>query len=422
MRMQPVRNRLISVLDIGTTKVSCFVARVEQERNRGGLRPRIIGVGSHAARGVRAGSIVNMAEAESSIRAAVDMAERMAGATVHRVTVNISCGQPESHMARAEVTLSGPEVREFDVKKVLRQARQRNRDPEGHVIHAIPVGYALDGNKGIADPRGMFGTRLGACLHFVTALAGPMRNLAMCIERCHLEIVGCVASPYAAGLSCLVEDETDLGVTCVDMGGGQTGIALFAAGNLIHVDHVPVGGMRVTNDVAYGLSTSYATAERVKALYGSATVSPSDEREMIDIPCIGEEERDSANHVPRSILNGIIQYRLEETFEMVRDRIAASGMREIAGRKVVLTGGASQLSGVRELASEILGCQVRVGRPIRLDGFPEAAEGPGSATAAGLISFAMNGPVENGDLVETESAQLPAGRLGRVGQWLRQNL
>lgn len=419
--MQPARNGIIAGLDIGTSQVSCLIARLETGRAGHPPRPRILGVGHHESRGVKAGAIVNMADAERSIRAAVEMAERMARETVRRVIVNLSCGQPASHMMTSEIAVPTPEVREQDVKKVLRQAQIRVSDLEGELIHAIPVGYSLDGHKGIPDPRGMFGDRLGASLHFVTAASGPIRNLALCVERCHLEVAALVASPYASGLACLVEDETDLGVTCIDMGAGLTSIAVFAGGNMVHLDSVPIGGVHVTNDIALGLSCSPATAERVKALYGSASVSPSDERDMIDVPRLGEEDHETANHVPRSILNGIIQPRLEEILELARERLTASGLREVAGRRVVLTGGASQLAGVRELTADILNSQTRLGRPIRLLGLPDASQGPEYATAAGLIGFAMSGPLETGDVMDAAGAAIPGGRVARIGQWLREN-
>ncbi|HAK64060.1 MAG TPA: cell division protein FtsA [Alphaproteobacteria bacterium] len=420
--MQPLRNGIIAGLDIGSSQVSCFIARFDPGRAGHDPQPRILGVGHHESRGVKSGAIVNMADAERSIRAAVDMAERMARETVRKVIVNLSCGQPASHLAGTEITIPTPEVRDQDVKKVLRQSQMRVHDVEGELIHAIPVGYSLDGHKGIADPRGMFGDRLGVCLHFVTASAGPIRNLALCVERCHLEIAALVATPYASGLACLVEDETEHGVTCIDMGGGLTSIAVFVGGNMAHLDVLAVGGSHVTNDIALGLSTSHATAERIKALYGSATVSASDERDLIDVPRLGEEHFETANHVPRSILNGIIQPRIEEILELARDRLAASGLLEIAGRRIVLTGGGSQLAGVRDLAAEILQGQIRLGRPIRLRGLPDASQGPEYSTVAGLIGFAMNGPVEAGDVMGAAAGAMPpAGRVARIGQWLREN-
>jgi len=425
--MHPVRSGIIAALDIGSSQVSCFIARVEHDRAVPAPRPRILGVGNHESRGVKAGAIVDMAQAERSIRAAVEMAERMARETVRKVVVNLSCGGPASHLVGAEISVQGPEVREQDMKKLLHQARGRNRNreadgaAESEVIHAIPTGYSLDGYNGIADPRGMYGNRLGVCLHFVTARPGPIRNLALCVERCHLEVAALVASPYASGLACLVEDETELGVCCLDMGGAQTGIAMFSGGNLAHLDFVRAGGQHVTNDIALGLSCSQATAERIKALYGSATVSASDERDMIDVPRLGEEARETPNHVPRSILNGIIQPRMEETLEMARDKLHASGMRERAGRRLVLTGGASQLAGVRELASEIFSCQARIGRPIRLRGVPASSEGPEYSTVAGLIGFAMSGPLDTGEVMAAERTLPAAGRVARVGEWLRQN-
>ena len=183
--------------------------------------------------------------------------------------------------------------------------------------------------------------------------------MASCISRCHLEIEIAIAAPYASGLACLVEDEIDLGVTLVDMGGGTTTIAVFYDGEVVHTDSIPVGGQHVTSDIARGLSTSLTHAERMKTLYGTALGSPSDESELIDVPLVGEENNHQPNHVPRSILNGIIRPRIEETMELVRSRLNDAGMNRRAGRRLVLTGGASQLQGTRELASLILEKQVR---------------------------------------------------------------
>ncbi len=248
-----------------------------------------------------------------------------------------------------------------------------------------------------------------------------MRNHSAAIGRSHLEVDALVVSPYAAGLSCLVEDEIDLGVTVIDMGGGTTTIGVFFDGNLVFADSVPVGGGHVTNDIARGLSTPVAHAERMKTLFGSAISASTDEREMIAVPQIGEEEDGHVNHVPKSLLVGIIAPRIEETFELVRDRLEASGFDKIAGRRVVLTGGACQLHGAREFAGLILDKQVRIGRPLRVAGLAEATAGPAFSTAVGLLHFAMS-----------ERAEMPrAGRapgraaervFGRLGHWLRENI
>ena len=291
---------------------------------------------------------------------------------------------------------------------------------ERELIHSIPVGYTIDGNRGIRDPRGMFGDRLGASMHVVTAASGAVRNLSTVVERAHLDIDQLVVSPYASGLATLVEDEIDLGVTLIDMGGGTTSLAVFFDGAVVHTDTVPVGGCHVTNDVARGLSTPLIEAERLKTLYGSAIASASDERELIDVPLVGEDNRSQPNHVPKSYLNQIIQPRLEETFELVRGQLEASGFDKLAGRRVVLTGGASQLQGVRELAAAVLDKQVRMGRPIRLQGLAESTGGPAFATAAGLLAYAV---AEITDRPGRMALRVPpsAGLFGRFGHWLREN-
>jgi cell division protein FtsA len=285
------------------------------------------------------------------------------------------------------------------------------------VIHSIPVGFSIDDSRGIRDPRGMVGERLGVNMHIVTAAKASVRNHAAVIGRSHLEVEALVVSPYAAGLACLVDDEMDLGVTVIDMGGGTTTIGVFFDGNLIFADAVPVGGSHVTNDIARGLSTPVAHAERLKALFGSAISSTLDEREMIAVPQIGEEDDGHVNHVPKSLLVSIIAPRIEETFEMVRDRLEASSFDKIAGRRVVLTGGACQLHGVRELAGHILDKQVRIGRPSRIRGLAEATHGPAFSTAAGLLLFAVSERAESPRPVRLASN----GIFNRVSQWIREN-
>ncbi|HUN50992.1 MAG TPA: cell division protein FtsA [Candidatus Sulfotelmatobacter sp.] len=408
------RHGFIAGLDVGTTKVCCFVARVD------GTGMRVVGIGHQVSKGMRSGVVVDMDAAEESIRAAVDAAERMADETVREVFVGFAGGQPVSHTVGVEVSIAGHQVGESDINRVLEHGRARNEPGERQVVHAIPVGYTIDGSAGIRDPRGMYGERLGVNMHVVTAATGPLRNLATCIERCHLKIAGTIIAPYASGLACLVEDEMDLGVTVIDMGGGTTSLSVFYDGALVLADVVAIGGGHVTNDIARGLSTPTMHAERMKTLYGSAVASSSDENEIIDVPQVGETEHHSPNHVPRSILVGIIKPRVEETFELVRDRLTRSGLDRLAGRRVVLCGGASQLQGVRDLAQRVLDKQVRMGRPIRVNGLAEATGGPAFATCAGLLSYALRTRSEAMDgFNEPEEAE--RGRFARLGQWLRAN-
>jgi len=265
----------------------------------------------------------------------------------------------------------------------------------------------------------MCGQRLGGLMHVVTAHAGAVRNLETVIGRCHLNVEGLAVAPYVAGLACLVDDEMDLGVTVIDMGGGTTSFAVFADGHLVHTDSVPVGGSHVTNDIARGLSTPVAHAERMKTLYGTAIASSADEREVIDVPLVGEEDQTQSNHVPKSILTGIIRPRLEETFELVRSRLEASGFDKVAGRRVVLTGGASQLQGVRELSALILDKQVRMGKPLRIAGLSDQTGGPAFSTCAGLIAYALNRHAEA--LLPAAAAAKPTGGPFMILRWVKEH-
>ena len=404
----------IGIVDIGTSKVCCFIARQEESE------PHIIGIGHQVSRGVRNGVIVDIDAASQSILAAVNAAEQMAGETLTEIVVNMSGGFNASRLIKSEINLNGRDVTDSDMRRVLDQGHMIKEPAEREVIHSIPVGFSIDASRGIRDPRGMYGQKLGVNMHVVTANAGAVRNLATCIGRCHLDIAGLVVSPYAAGLASLVEDETELGVTVVDMGGGTTTIAVFFDGNRVFTEMVPVGGGHVTNDIARGLSTPLVHAERMKTLYGSAIASANDEREMITVPQVGEDDDSQANHVPKSLLVGIISPRLEETFEMVRDRLESSGFDKIAGRRVVLTGGASQLPGTRELAGLILDKQIRVGRPLRIEGLAEATGGPAFATSAGLVHFALSERAETPRRGRA-LAEEPGGVFVRFGHWIREN-
>ena len=408
------RGSLITALDIGTTKICCFIARVEDDR------PRVLGIGHQISRGMRNGGIVDLEATGASVLNAVHAAEEMAGETIQRVVANLSGGFSASRIIRAEIGVTGREITDAEMRRVLEHGYLMREPGDRQIIHSVPVGFSVDDSRGIRDPRGMLGERLGVNMHVVTASAASVRNHSAAIGRSHLEVEALVVSPYASGLSCLVEDEIGLGVTVIDMGGGTTTIGVFFDGNLIFADYVPVGGAHVTNDIARGLSTGVAHAERMKTLFGSAISTSTDEREMIAVPQIGEEDEGHVNHVPKSLLVGIIAPRIEETFELVRNRLEASGFDKVAGRRVVLTGGACQLHGAREFAGLILDKQVRMGRPQRVAGLAEATGGPAFATTAGLLHFALS------ERAEVSGARLgPQGSrrgvFGRLGHWLRDN-
>jgi cell division protein FtsA len=270
---------------------------------------------------------------------------------------------------------------------VVKEARARAA-AEGRVtIHALPLSFSTDETAGVVDPRGLFCDILTAQLHVIDAGNTALRTLQACLARCELDIAALVSAPMAAGLASLVGDERELGATVIDMGGGTTSMAVFAEGQVLHTATLPLGGIHVTNDIARGCSTSVAHAERLKALYGNCQGSPDDDRELLPVPQVGEDESQIVK-MPRSMLISVIRPRLEEIFELTKDRLETAGLGRAGGTRVVLTGGASQMGGVRELATHILERNVRLGRPGGMIGLPDSASAPNFATLVGLLAFA----------------------------------
>lgn len=389
MKQKPKpKGSVIAALDIGSSKIACFIARIIDEEGN----YEVLGIGHQASAGMLKGTVTDLAAAEGAIRQTVHAAENMAaevmkGYPLREVIINVPGVHVKSYNFSVGVDIAGHEISDNDIRRALRKAQENAVEGDYELVHSIPSSYSIDGHAGIKEPRGMVGQHVEVGIHLVTADMGALRNMATCIERSHLDIAALCHDAYAAGLACLVEDEMDLGCTVVNMGGGVTSIAVFYGGALVWADAIPVGGQHVTNDIARGLTTSVVDAERLKTLYGSATASSTDENELIDVPQIGERDSLHPNHVPRALMIGIIQQRLEEILEIVRDKLKSSGLGAKQGRRVVLTGGASQMPGMRDLAQHILEKQVRLGRPIRVAGLAEAVNGPAFATTAGLLTY-----------------------------------
>jgi cell division protein FtsA len=289
------------------------------------------------------------------------------------------------------------------------------------VLHSLPIGFSLDDARGIRDPRGMLGRRFGVDMHIVGTDVAAARNLMLVVERCHLAIEAMVASAYAAGLAVLADDEADLGAALLDMGAGTTTLGVFSGGRCMHVDGFALGGHHVTMDLARGLNASVYDAERIKTLYGSVIAGGSDERDMITVQPVGDE-REPPQLVSRAVLTRIIKPRVEEILEMVRDRLAASPFAAEPRGRVVLTGGASQLTGLPELATRILGRPMRIGRPLGISGLPDSAKGPAFAAAAGLLVYPQAAHLEHYEPRRTRQLMTgTGGYIARVGRWLRES-
>lgn len=414
------KGTLVAALDIGSHKVACLIGRVIDDE--GGIE--VLGAGYQAAKGVKGGVITDLEAADQSIRSAVHAAEKMAsndinGYPLRDIIVNVPATQTRSENLDISLQVSGQAVTQYDIDQALSKAQNQITKADKELIHTILVNCGIDGVYGIEDPINMTGQTLNVSVNAVLSSLTPLQNLTNCIERSHLDIICLCSSVYASGLSCLVEDEMNLGCTVIDMGAGSTTFAIFMGGKMIYQDSIPIGSGHVTNDIANGLNCSLVDAERIKTLYGSAMLGVSDENELIDVPRLGETDKTTPNHVSRALLIGIIQPRVEEILEMVRGKLEGSIFKDLIGRKVVLTGGGSQLSGLRELSKLILDKQVRLGRPIRISGLPDAVSGPNFSSVAGLLTYYVS---HNHEMPTEVSANADSGSLwSRIKNWWKEN-
>ncbi len=414
------KNSVIAALDVGSSKIACVIAHIIDDE--GGVE--IVGVGHQKSKGIKNGIVVDVASAEEAIRQTVHSAEAMAAKTVkgyplREIILSVPAGYTKSHAVDVDVQILGQKVTENDIKRALAKAQTNAINDDRELIHTIPVGYALDGKQGVQDPTGMTGHKLGVDIHMVDGDLAGLKNLALCAERSHLDIVSLCSAPYASALSTLVEDEMELGCTVIDMGGGTTSFAVLQQDHLLHTGNIAIGGDHVTSDVAQGLTTSLADAERLKTLYGSAIANARDEQEYIDVPVLGEDGEGQTNHVPRSLLVNIIQARMEEVFEMVRQSLIDAGVSEAVGRRLVLTGGASLLPGTADLAQRILDKQVRLGQPLKFSGLPDSTSGAAFSTMTGLLHYVTKRSYEMPSEIELNADT--ASLWDRLRFWLKEN-
>jgi cell division protein FtsA len=428
-KMKPLpgsRSALVAALDVGTSKIACLIGRLKPRQPQDVLRLRshtvdVIGFGHTLARGMKGGGVIDLADAEAAVRQCADLAERSAKMQLDSVVVSVSAGRPASELISASVDVASSAIGEREIARVLTAGSRHSVRAGRAVLHSLPIGYAVDDAKGVRDPRGMLARRFGIDMHVVTADVSVARNLMLAVERCHLDVEAMVAGSYVAGLSTLADDEADLGAAVVDMGAGTTTIAVFAGGRFIHADGFALGGRHITMDLARGLNARVADAERIKTLYGSVLAGGSDERDMIAVPPVDSDEREAPQFVSRANLVRIIKPRVEEILEMVRDRLAASPFAAEPRGRVILAGGASQLTGLTGLAAQIFGRPVRIGRPLGISGLPEEAKGPAFAVATGLLVYPQVAHLEHFEPRQTRHSVTGGGYIARVGRWLRES-
>ncbi len=428
-RLKPIekgRTRLVSVLDIGSTKICCTIARLVPRIEGQALRerthePEVIGFGYGPSAGIESGVISDLDLAEKSIRFVLSEAEKKAGLTIESIIINVSSGDLSSQTLSANISLDGQEVEKSDISRVFEAVNEVSVEKKRTIIHALPIGFSLDGQRNVAEPYGMVGEHLGVDVAVVSANTLVMRNIELVLNRCHLQVQAFIATPYASGLGALVDDEANLGVACIDFGGATTSISVFFEGHLVFADVLPIGGQQITMDIARQLSISIEDAERIKTLYASVLPGQNDERELIPIMPIGMSEENSPNAIARSNITRIVRPRIEEILNGVREKIANAKMMDVAGRRFVFTGGASELTGLTELGQRMLSRHVRKGRAMGIAGLPDAAKGPAFSTIAGMLVYPQICQHEFVAKNQNKALMGSGGYLSRVINRLKEN-
>ena len=376
----PKENKnLVVALDIGTSKVACLVAELGPD---GTLE--ILGMGSHESKGLKKGVVVNIEATVASIRRAVEEAELMAGCEITTVYTGIAGGHIKGFNSQGIVAVKDKEVREADITRVIDAAKAVAIPMDREVIHVLPQEFIIDDQGGIKEPLGMAGVRLEAKVHIVTGAVSSAQNIVKCANRTGLNVADIVLQPLASSEAVLGEDEKELGVCLVDIGGGTTDIAIFSGGSIAHTAVIALGGNNLTSDIAIGLRTPAHEAERIKQRYGCAMASMVDKDETIEVPSVGGRQ---PRIIGRQILCEILEPRVEEIFQLVHREIQKCGFEDLLASGVVITGGSTLLAGMPELAEEVLGLPVRRGMPRGIGGLVDVVKSPMYATGVGLVVY-----------------------------------
>ncbi len=378
MRNATTLSDIVVGLDLGTTKVSAVVGEVDGD----GIT--ILGVGNVPCKGLRKGVVSNIEYTVRAIREAVDAAQTMAGVEIRTVYAGLAGSHVRCQVSDGVAAISGREVTRADLERVLEGARAIPVDADRMILHVLPREYIVDNQDGIRDPIGMSGVRLQSRVNLITAATSCVQNVERCVERCGLQVASVVLEPLASADAVLSDDEKEIGVAVIDIGGGTTDLLIYADGGIAHTSVIPAGGNNITSDVAAGLRTPMGEAERLKRNFGCALGRMIADEEELEVPGVGGH---APRKVARRVLSDIIEPRVEEIFSEVRRRIEETGMLEQISSGAVLTGGAVLMEGMVECAEEILGMPVRLGFPIGVKGIVQLVQGPQYATGVGLVRY-----------------------------------
>ncbi len=410
---------IVGLLDIGSAKVCCAIVERNWPAGVNALPAlRILGVGHQRSRGVKAGMVVHLDQAEIAVRAAVGQAERMADVTLEDVVANVSCGRLKSAHLTAHADLDAGYVRTQDLERLANAANEFAAREDRALVHMNQVAYILDGQTGVRDPQRLAGQRLSANWHAVTGDLKPLRNLSLLIDRAYLGVRHFVPSGLAAALAATTSDERRLGVTCVNIGAGVTDIAAFSDGQFLFVDTIPVGGSHLTYDIARILTTPLAEAERIKTLYGTLVGARSHEDEPIQYALAGELEGE-AYQTTRAEVHRILYPRVESHLRLLRERLDEGDRIAKPGPNIVVTGGASQMVGFVDMAVRQLERPVRIGNVPSVPGLPASVCNSAFSTVIGLACVP---PVAANQSYRASSLRVSGrGYLDRMEQWLRES-
>ena len=374
------KEEIVVGLDIGTTKICCIVG----EASDGTVD--VIGIGTSDSKGLRKGVVVNIDSTVEAIRKAVAEAELMAGCEISTVYTGIAGAHIKGFNSRGIVAVKDQEVTRHDLDRVIDAAKAVPMPMDREIIHILPQEYVIDECDGVKEPIGMSGVRLEAKVHIVTAAKASLENIIRCANRTGLHVSDVVLDQCASASSVLYEDEEELGVALVDIGGGTTDISIFFNGSTVHTSVLPVGGNHVTNDIAVGLRTPRAEAEKIKQRYGCALTSIVGDDETIEVPSVGGREPQTRS---RQLLCEIIEPRIEEMYNLIHTEIQKSGYADLLASGVVITGGSSVMDGMVELGEEVMGLPVRLGQPGRVGGLADVVRSPKYSTAVGLMLYGV---------------------------------
>lgn len=412
-------DKIISALDIGTSKVCALIAGVG---DNGALT--VLGSGQRESKGVIRGCVADIQPAELSARQAVEQAERIAGTNIERVWLGVSAGGLESHLAPAEIDLGGDRIEQVDIDDLL-MAGRANIDPRGKTpLHISPTLYSIDGVGGVASPLGLYADRLGVDIHVVLAEPAPVRNLDMTARAAHLGVEAVVASPVATGLACLSAEERELGVALVEMGAGVTNVSVFVGGMLVGLRTLNQGAADITDDIAATFGLRRAEAERLKCRDGSAVTNPRDHQDILDVTASDEETAMDRPKINRAQLNAAICQRVDPMVADIDKALSGLGFSARGKHHVVLTGGGAELKGLADHMQAALGRTVRIGRPTGLAGLPDAHSGPAFSNLAGLLLYAQSNPIDlklGLGIDDPAASGAKPGLLSRIIQIVREN-